>query len=203
MNPRAYSSAIQWQAKAAAKPAAQKPSRAYRDVERRRPIFTRPPGLGILVVLVLCVSACSKPSPEARLEQVGSALDSVSSDLAGANKQVRQLETQLAKERKRRRKLVEEKLTLEERLKRRATDVALFRAVQSKLLNSERLKDSAITVAAHSRTITLEGLVASDKKAETAVSIAKSVAGVTEVDSRLEVDAPEGESDQGKEVAGA
>lgn len=146
----------------------------------------------ILVLVMAVVAGCSRPAPELRLEQAGRALAGVANDLSSLNTEIGQLEERLAEHRQQRKKLLEEKFTLEERLERRATDVALFRSVQSKLLASDELRDSAISVEADDRAIVLAGTVSSETQRNQAIAIANAVPGVSDVRSRMHIETPQG-----------
>lgn len=101
---------------------------------------------------------------------------------------IEQHEQSLAELRKKRRHLRERLLTLEERVAARATEVAVFRAVQSALLEDEALSQRAISVDAEGGVVVLNGLVSSDQEEMLAVRVANAVPGVEAVRSRIEID---------------
>lgn len=66
-----------------------------------------------------------------------------------------------------------------------ATDVALFRLVQRRLLEDERLKDAAISVYVVEGVVTLQGDIPDDETRDHALEVVRKVPGVTHVDSRM------------------
>lgn len=154
------------------------------------------------LAVALCAVAilgCTDPTPEARLMQTDQALEETTEDLLARTEKIEKLETQLNKQKEKSRQLVERTLTLEERLEKRATDVAIFRAVQTALLNDERLTDSAISVDVEDGVVTIRGLVDSPSKKQAALSIAESLPGVRAIKSRM---VAEGSSAKGPGPAG-
>lgn len=137
---------------------------------------------------VATILGCSDPTPEARLMQTDNALKQTTEDLVDRNDKIEQLETELSNQKKDRRQLRELKLSLEERLDKRATDVAIFRAVQTQLLDDERLANSAISVSVEDGIVTILGLVDSQNKKQMAISIVKSAPGVKVIRSRVIVE---------------
>lgn len=164
------------------------PTRSGRQAVAHALTLPQARGLKFTTVIMTCVMlGCSEPAPEARLGEAGEALDNVSRNLDQIDKEIDSLRDDLDEKQDKRDKLVERKMSLEERVARRATDVALFRAVQSKLLNEEALKNSALSVEASDRVIVLSGKVTTQAERDIAVRLAASVAGVADVRSRLQV----------------
>lgn len=153
--------------------------------------------VGGSMVLFLFLSGCGKPAPEARLEAVGEALDDSTAELVDLDTRIRQTEAALERLRSERRRLRDEVRTLEQRLEARATDVALFRAVQGTLLENEDLQEAAIAVNVEDGAVTLSGVVRTEKELQQAVSIAKEVAGVGSVESKIRIDNPEVQQGRG------
>lgn len=143
-----------------------------------------------LALATLALSGCAKPAPETQLERVGEALDDSTSQLENLNTRIDQSEALLEQLRQERRELKDEVRTLEQRLNARATDVAVFRAVQTALLNDDALQESAIAVSVEDRIVTLSGEVRSDAELQRSIEISKGIAGVTDVMSRLRVYKP-------------
>ncbi|MDX1649459.1 MAG: BON domain-containing protein, partial [Myxococcota bacterium] len=87
---------------------------------------------------------------------------------------------------------------------RYATDDAIFRAVQSRLLKDEKLSEVAIPVRVQNGVVILTGEVPKEDLEERAVGIANEVAGVIEVKSRIQVrDRPkEPRSEEGRGESG-
>lgn len=121
-------------------------------------------------------------------------LEAVTNDLSAYNEEIESLENELQNQKKMRRQLRERKLTLEEILGNRATDVAIFRAVQSQLLRSEKLANSAIAVNVDEGIVTISGFVDSQSKKQDAFKVAESIPGVKVV--RSYIQAEESSADQ-------
>ena len=73
----------------------------------------------------------------------------------------------------------------------RATDVALFRAVQSALLEDESLQETGVSVSVEDGIVTLRGVVESADARDTARNIAQGVTGVETVVNRIRVEQPD------------
>lgn len=149
--------------------------------------------LPAIAVLALC--GCQPQTPEERLEAAGDALERSEDTLASIERSIAEHETALARLTKQRRALRNRVLTLEERVAKRATDAALFRSVQTRLLEADALSQSAIAVDAEDGVVRLSGLVSSDAEEAAAVRIARAVPGVDSVESRIDVETPEASGD--------
>lgn len=145
----------------------------------------------LLAVLLLALFGCQPPTPEDRLEAAGDALEQSEESLASVEQRITEHEDALAELKKQRRKLQNRVMTLEERVAKRATDVALFRSVQTGLLEAPELSRTAISVDAEAGVVKLSGLVSSDAEEAAAVAIARAVPGVESVRSRIDVEAPD------------
>lgn len=144
-----------------------------------------------LIATASIFAACAEDTPEARLSDAGEQVEEVEDDLASIEERIAEHEQALDRLRDRRQKMKDRLRTLEERLAQRATDVALFRAVQSALLDEEGLAETAINVLVEDANVTLVGTVPSAKQREEALAIARDTAGVATVKSRLRIDDPE------------
>ena len=144
-----------------------------------------------LVALTL-LAGCDRPAPGERLQSAGEQLDSAQDSLESLDTRIDELEETLAALTKERRRTEGRLLTLEDRVEARATDVALFRAVQSALLEDDPLSQSAIAVDARKGVVTLTGLVKSAGLRDRAVQLAAETAGVDRVVSRIDVESGEG-----------
>ena len=144
-----------------------------------------------LLALTL-LAGCDRPAPEERLLSAGDQLESAQDSLESLNSRIDELEATLVELEKERRRTEDRLLTLEDRVEARATDVALFRAVQSALLEDEPLSRSAIAVDARKGVVTLTGLVNSAELRDRAVRLAEETAGVDRVVSRIDVEPDEG-----------
>ena len=79
----------------------------------------------------------------------------------------------------------------ESRIDVTATDAALFRAVQKRLLEEDDLRQVAIAVDVDRGVATLRGRVPKAKLRDRAVQVAKSVPGVASVESRISIASPD------------
>ena len=143
------------------------------------------------LIALFALAGCQPQTPEERLEAAGDALEESEDSLESVEQRIAEHEDALARLTKQRRKLKNRVLTLEERVAKRATDVALFRSVQSGLLEAEALSQSAISVDAEDGVVRLSGLVSSEAEEAAAVRIARAVPGVASVQSRIDVEPPE------------
>lgn len=143
------------------------------------------------LIALFALAGCQPQTPEERLEAAGDALEESEDSLESVEQRIAEHEDALARLTKQRRKLKNRVLTLEERVAKRATDVALFRSVQSGLLEAEELSQSAIAVDAEDGVVRLSGLVSSEAEEAAAVRIARAVPGVASVQSRIDVEPPE------------
>ena len=146
--------------------------------------------LAMATLIAVTLTACGESTPEARLEAAGEDLSDSTSELASLNVQIEETETKLEQLRDERRDLRDRVRTLEERLEARATDVAIFRAVQSALLEDTSLAESAIGVSVDDGRVTLTGMVRSVEERAQALAIAKQIAGVASVSSKIRVNNP-------------
>lgn len=150
----------------------------------------RKPPFGIVLLLFIVLSACGDSTPEARLEAVGDDLDETIDELINLDKQIEEIESNLGQLRSKRRDLRDKMRTLEQRLDARATDVAIFRAVQSALLEDSELQESAISVSVEDGAVTLTGVVRREEAARRAISLSKQTTGVHSVSSQIQVNDP-------------
>lgn len=142
------------------------------------------------LAILLLVAACGNDTPEQRLEAAGEKVEAVSDDLESIRQRIEEHEAELDRLRAQRDKAKDRLGTLEERLAARATDTALFRAVQTALLEAPDLKESAINVLVEDGNVTLVGSVPSAADRDQALAIAGNVAGVDSVRSRIRIDDP-------------
>jgi osmotically-inducible protein OsmY len=125
--------------------------------------------------------------PEQRLETAGETLEGARDDLEEARARRDAALRELSQARKALRRAESAVLSARERVERRATDVALFRAVQAALLEEPSLAEAAIAARVEGSEVTLEGEVAKTSLRERALEIARGTAGVAEVHDELEV----------------
>jgi osmotically-inducible protein OsmY len=143
----------------------------------------------------LAILACGEPAPEARLGAAGDALEEARQDAEEANDSLAETrqrlataEAELHDARKAVREGEKRVLSAEALLERRATDVALFREIQGRLLEAAPLRQDAVIVRVDDGKVTLEGSVASGAARDAALEIARSTPGVSAVRDRLDVE---------------
>lgn len=150
--------------------------------------------LGLTAALV----GCGEPTPEARLESAGAELEATEDSLESLNQRIEEHQDQLAQLRQERRRTEDRLLNLADLVEARATDVAVFRAVQSALLDAPALNQAAIAVDAKDGLVTLSGMVPSEELHQLAIDIARGTAGVDRVRSRIDVAPPAQDGQSGK-----
>jgi osmotically-inducible protein OsmY len=155
------------------------------------PVNSRIPAVVLLASTLATLFACGSETPEARLGDAGEKVEEAEETLESLDQRIDEHERALDELRDRRRKMKDRLRTLEERLAARATDVALFRAVQSALLDEPGLKETAINVLVEDKRVTLVGAVPSADQRDRALAIARAAPGVGEVASRLRIHDPE------------
>lgn len=161
--------------------------------DRSRPLSTMRGLLG--AAFAAGALACGDGTPEQRLEKA-------SERLADARDDVRELRSDLPELREREeeasqalqnaraalRRADQDVASAEQLVEQRATDVALFRTLQSDMLEASELGRSAIEVRVDDGVVTLSG-VASDQSAhQRALEIARATPGVQSVRDQLEVE---------------
>jgi osmotically-inducible protein OsmY len=107
------------------------------------------------------------------VEERRARLEVAQAELAAADRQLREAEERLRE--------------AESRVDLKATDAALFRAVQKRLLEDERLRHVAIDADVRRGVVELRGSVPDERTAAAAVEVARAVPGVMRVESRLNV----------------
>ena len=117
----------------------------------------------------------SVESARAELEARRSALESAREAVGAAEISLREAEQHLAEARA--------------EVFEQATDTVLFRAVQKRLLDEDRLGKVAIAARVEQGTVVLSGAVPDDRLRQRAVEIARDTPGVLEVDDRIRVTA--------------
>ena len=150
------------------------------------------------VVGAFVLSGCQPTPPETELQAADEALGEATIVLAELDTRIEQTEDLLDDLRAERREQRDTVRTLEQRLEARATDVAIFRAVQTALLDDEQLHEVAISADVEDRVVSLGGVVRSEEEARRAATLAAEVPGVDGVTSRIRVDDPQAGSGTGK-----
>jgi osmotically-inducible protein OsmY len=128
---------------------------------------------GVLVVAGLAAGCGGGDDEDFRLAAQALTAARESVELAEAERQLREAEERLS--------------DAESRVDLKTTDAALFRAVQKRLLEDERLRDVAIDADVRRGVVELRGSVPDERTAAAAVEVARSVPGVMRVESRVNV----------------
>jgi osmotically-inducible protein OsmY len=149
-------------------------------------------GLGPFALAALM--ACGPGAPEERLAQAREEFEETRSTVQDLEERVevkrdavRRAEEALAKARGELEQAENELSQAREKIEARATDVALFRAVQTALLESEELEGVAIRAEVKDGRVTLHGEVGERALAEEALEVARSAAGLDKVSSEIRV----------------
>jgi osmotically-inducible protein OsmY len=150
-------------------------------------------GLGTLLVAVALAGGCgggdeeefrraaqaltaareSVEQGQRAVEERRARLEVAQAELAQAERQLREAEERLRE--------------AESRVDLKATDAALFRAVQKRLLEDERLRHVAIDADVRRGVVELRGSVPDERSAAAALEVARSVPGVMRVENRVNV----------------
>jgi hypothetical protein len=144
---------------------------------------------GLLAVLLL--PACGDDAPEQRLEAASEALSDARADADQAREQLAERERKATEElqeaRSALREAESELLSAQQLMERRATDVALFRAVQAAMLDAPQLQTAAVEVRVDDGVVTLAGVVQDAEARQRALELARETAGVRDVRDQLDV----------------
>lgn len=161
----------------------------------------------IVATLTLALWACSPEQPEAKLEQAAQELreaveetDEAMRELSDAQDELRaeRAEVEAAEKalRQARRLLRERRKALageQADLQAAASDTAIFRLLQTRLLDAPELDELAIAGTVLEGRVTLYGDVPEKDQRDAAQRIAVSVPGVVEVNNLIEVAGPPGQ----------
>lgn len=140
------------------------------------------------------LAACSRPAPEERLIEVGQDVNDMQNHLESLNEQIAGHEDAIQQLRKERQRAKAKLMTLEERLQRRATDLAIFRAAQSALLDEPTLQEAAVLASVEDGVVTLNGSVSSVQDEQKAMEIVRAIPGVESTVVRVQlIDGPDDE----------
>lgn len=149
----------------------------------------------LVFVLVLALAAgCGGESQEEQLAEASQALQAAHQEVEVASRQVEErraelerVETAVAEAERELQQARGRLREAESRVDIKATDAALFRAVQKRLLEAKELREVAIDADVKKGVVTLRGRVPDREIARRAVEIARSVPGVVRVESRISV----------------
>ena len=158
-------------------------------MERR--LLTR---ISTTLLLVLGLGGCGDTSDEERLTQANAVLREAREAVRSAREEVQTKEqgveaatAELEKARAALHEVEQELANAESQVDLNATDALLFRAIQRKLLEDDRLEGLAIRADVKKGAVTLRGSVPDEETNEAALEIVRAFPGVVSVDSQLEV----------------
>jgi len=157
-------------------------------------------GLGVALVGAAGCGDDATHRWEAAKEELAEARDGVreaESKVEARREALREAEAVLAKAREREREARAHLDEAREKVSKEATDAVLFRAVQKRLLEDEKLEGVAVSAQVSDGVVTLRGEVPDPKLRDRALEIARGVPGVVEVRSEIRV-APESGSESGQ-----
>lgn len=153
-----------------------------------------------VAALVLLPLACGESDREAELREASRALEEARSQVERKQEivdrkreAVEAARRELEKARDELEQARERLAEAEERVGEHATDAVLFRSVQRRLLEDEKLENVAIAARVEQGVVELSGRVPSAKLRDRAVEVAKQASGVVRVESNIEVTAKAGE----------
>jgi len=147
--------------------------------------------------LLLAAAGCGGDSQEQKLEEATAAVvakreavqearQAVEARERAADEARKELEAAKGEQRAREQALRE----AESRISGKATDAALFRSVQRRLLDDRELEDQAVAVQVAQGVVTLQGTVPDQKDRARAEEVARATPGVMTIDNRIEVRPP-------------
>lgn len=153
------------------------------------------------VLVTLALVACGPQDPEARLEEAATDVEqarqkveavreevqSAKDDLQSLQAAVDDAQAQLAEARKKLRRKQEQLAAERNELHSTASDTAIFRLVQTRLLDEPSLSTAAVGVDVIDGQVTLRGEVESPEQKETAERIASGTPGVEKVVNLVDV----------------
>ena len=143
--------------------------------------------LAISLIALGLLAGCSRPAPEEQLIEAVQDVEDMQSRLEFLAEEIDSHEEALEQLRKERQRARAKLMTLEERLQRRATDLAIFRAAQSALLEDDGLKEAAVSASVEDGVVTLTGSVSSAEEERIATGLVRAVPGVESTVSRLQI----------------
>ena len=148
----------------------------------------------IALALAILLGACGEPSPEAQLADARQQLERARQEVASAEARHQDAQRKLERAREARDQAAEalrrakaELARARKEVGRFATDDAIFRSVQKRMLEDEKLSEVAIPVRVEKGVVVLTGTVPEKSLAKRAEELAREASGVIEVRNRIEV----------------
>jgi osmotically-inducible protein OsmY len=166
-------------------------------MSRHHPSLLWLAALSTLSILALAAAGCGEDSQEQALEEATAAVAGAREALQEARQEVEALQ-QAADEARKELDAAKSELRIREEALReaeshvglKATDAALFRSVQRRLLDDEELENLAVRAEAAKGVITLQGTVPDQENRARAEEIASETPGVVAVENQIEVVPP-------------
>jgi len=158
-------------------------------------------GLGVaLIGAAGCGDDATQRWEEAKeeLSEAREAVREANAEVEARREALQEAEAVLAKAREQEREARERLDEARHQVSEEATDAVLFRAVQERLLEDEKLEDVAISAQVSDGVVTLRGEVSDPKLRDRALEIARGVPGVVEVQSDIRVKPDSGSEGGGK-----
>lgn len=148
----------------------------------------------IALAMAILLGACGEPSAEAQLAEARQQLERARQEVASAEARHEDAQRKLERAREARDQAAEalrrakaELARARKEVGRFATDDAIFRSVQRRLLEDEKLSEVAIPVRVKEGVVVLTGSVPERSLAERAEELAREASGVIEVRNHIEV----------------
>jgi osmotically-inducible protein OsmY len=158
--------------------------------------------LAVFAAALLALVGCGGNGAEEELEEASrglakarEAVEEARSEVEERKTEVQAAQDELAEAREALREAEEELSGFEAKVDLNATDAALFRSIQKRLLDDGSLEDVAIAARVDMGVVSLSGTVPEAELRDRAVEIARSTPGVTSVESRIQVEKPEKSQD--------
>ena len=166
-------------------------------MSRHHPPLLRLAVLFTLSTLILAAAGCGEDSQEQALEEATAAVGTAREAVQEARQEV-EARQQVADEARKELDAAKNELRIREQALReaeshvglKATDAALFRSVQRRLLDDQELEDLAIAAEAAKGVVTLRGTVPDQETRVRAEEIAGETPGVVAVENQIEVVPP-------------
>jgi len=163
----------------------------------RRARQRRGPGAGALVLgLALALGGAAGCGDDAtqrwheakeKLEETRESVREAETEVEKRREALEEAEATLARAKEREREARARLDAARSEVSEEATDAVLFRAVQKRLLEDQKLQDVAISAQVNDGVVTLRGEVSDPEVRDRAIDIARGVPGVVDVQSQIRV----------------